>query len=117
MSLIEQNLSQARLIKHSAGFVRGRRFEMVKEEKTVRAVAVMKRTSKAVRGETYSPVTEYAVFTPAGTGLEYYDTLQFEDGKSLRITSHRPLQAFGITEMAAGSDIEYERYSAEERTD
>ncbi len=117
MSLIDENMSQARLVKHSAGFFDGRRYETAKEEKNIRALAVVKRTSRALRGETYSPVTEYVVYTPAGSGLEYYDTLLFEDGRSLRITSQRPLQTFSISNASCESDIEFERYSAEERTD
>ncbi len=117
MTLIELNLSKAKLIKHSFGFIAGRRYETAKEEKTVRALAIAKRTSKALRGETYSPVTEYVVITPAGAGLEYYDTLLFEDGRSLRITSHRPLQTFSLANASCEPDIELERYSAEERTD
>ncbi len=111
MSLIEKTMSRARLIRRSATVSGGRRSETLTEVKTVMAAAVVKKTSKALSGETYSPVTEYAVFTPAGTWLEYYDILQFEDGKSLLITSNRAVCT------PEGSAMSYERYSAEERTD
>lgn len=111
MNLIEKSTSQARLIRHSAAVVGGRRPEASSEMKTVRAAAVVKRAAKALHGETYSPVTEYAVFTPIGAGLEYYDTLQFEDGLALRITSAHPIST------PDGSAMPFERYSAEERID
>lgn len=111
MSLIEKSMSQAKLIRRSAAVSSGRRPESQNEIKTVMAAAVVKKASKALSGETYSPVTEYSVFAPAGTGLEYYDVLQFEDGKSLRITSAHP------DCTPAGSAMSLERYSAEERTD
>lgn len=111
MSLIEKIMSQAKLIRRSAEVSGGRRSETLTEVKTVLATAVVKKASKAICGETYSPVTEYAVFTPTGIGLEYYDILQFEDGKSLLITSNRAVCT------PEGSAMSYERYSAEERTD
>lgn len=111
MNLIVKSMSEARLIRHSAAVVGGRRPETSSEIKTVRAAAVVRKASKAMRGETYSPIAEYEVFTLKGAGLEYYDTLQFKDGLALRITSARPVGAPG------GSAISLERYSAEERND
>ncbi len=108
MSVIEKVMSEARLIRHSATVAGGRRPEASSEIKTVMAAAIMKRISKALLGETYSPVTEYAVFAPLGTGLEYYDILRFDDGRSLRITSAHPI---GVPD---GSAIPFERYTAEE---
>lgn len=110
MSLIENFIRTARVFRRSAEVKNGFRPVSFTEIKTVSVVAAVIGETKILNGESYSPVTKYALFAPLGTGLEYFDELRLNDGRVLTVTSARPT-------VAPSGGIAMERYSAEERKD
>lgn len=110
MSIMENLIQTARVFRRSAEMKNGFRPVTLTEIKTVSVVPAAIGESKVLAGETYSPVTKYALFAPSGAGLEYFDELRLNDGRVLIITSAHPT-------VAPSGGMTMERYSAEERKD